>query len=461
MERKEEGKMNGLLLALILGDCACALSGISTALFFRFEGVPRMLDLAMADTLNRVVFVVAVLFSSFFVELYRVDTGTGWRDIVLRITYGVAISFVLLSSFYYLMPSVMLGRGVLVLALACFGLLQFVWHVFFRIRAKLPVFAKRILILGAGPLAERIGALISTPNSAYVLAGYVSNAGETVNVPVHAIVGSFEDIFETVKRKKADKVVVSLSERRGLFPLQEMLNCKLSGVKVVDAPSFYEEVTGKLLLENITPSWFIFSHGFRITLLLRIVKRIIDVSLSLAGLLMFLPFFPLIALLIRLDSPGPVFFGQERVGENERNFTVYKFRTMRQDAESSTGAVWAQKNDPRVTRLGRFLRKCRIDEIPQLVNVLLGEMSLVGPRPERPEFVDRLKEVVPYYSERHFVKPGVTGWAQVCYPYGASVEDALEKLRYDLYYTKNISLTLDLRVILKTVKVVLFGQGGR
>jgi sugar transferase (PEP-CTERM system associated) len=232
-------------------------------------------------------------------------------------------------------------------------------------------------------------------------------------------------------------------------------------VKVVDAPSFYEEVTGKLLLENITPSWFIFSHGFRITLLLRIVKRIIDVSLSLAGLLMFLPFFPLIALLIRLDSPGPVFFGQERVGENERNFTVYKFRTMRQDAESSTGAVWAQKNDPRVTRLGRFLRKCRIDEIPQLVNVLLGEMSLVGPRPERPEFVDRLKEVVPYYSERHFVKPGITGWAQVCYPYGASVEDALEKLRYDLYYTKNISLTLDLRVILKTIKVVLFGQGGR
>jgi sugar transferase (PEP-CTERM system associated) len=461
MDRKEEGIMTRLLLILILGDCACALSGISTAIFIRFEGVPDVLDLAMVEPLNRVVFVLAVLFSSFFVELYRVDTGTGWRDVSLRILYGVAISFFLLSSLYYLMPSVMFGRGVLVLALFVFGLLQFVWHVFFRIRANLPVFAKRVLILGAGPLAERIGSLISAPNSEYVLAGYVSRAGEAVHVPGHAIVGSFEDIFETVKSKKADKVVVSLSERRGIFPLQEMLNCKLSGVKVVDAPSFYEMVTGKLLLENITPSWFIFSNGFRITLLLRIAKRILDVSLSLAGLVLFLPFFPLIALLIRLDSPGPVFFGQERVGENERNFTVYKFRTMRQDAERSTGAVWAQKDDPRVTRLGSFLRKSRIDEVPQLVNVLMGEMSLVGPRPERPEFVAKLKEVVPYYSERHFVKPGVTGWAQVCYPYGASVEDALEKLRYDLYYTKNISLLLDLRVILKTVTVVLFRQGGR
>jgi sugar transferase (PEP-CTERM system associated) len=231
-------------------------------------------------------------------------------------------------------------------------------------------------------------------------------------------------------------------------------------VTVMDAPSFYEKVTGKLMLEDITPSWFIFSHGFRITVLSRILKRFIDVLLASAGLLVFLPFFPLMALLIKLDSPGPIFFNQERVGENEKLITVYKFRTMRQDAENSTGAVWAQKDDPRITRLGRFLRKSRIDEIPQLVNVLLGEMSLVGPRPERPEFVTKLKEVVPYYSERHFVKPGVTGWAQVCYPYGASVEDALEKLRYDLYYTKNISLALDLLVILKTVKVVL-GRRGR
>ena len=452
--------MTRLFLILILGDSACAFLGISMVIFFGFEEMPSLFDLALTEPLSRSVFILAVLFSSFFVELYRIGTGTGWKDISIRILYGVVVSFFLLSSLYYLVPSLMFGRWVLILSLVCVGVLQFIWHIIFRVRSNLPVFAKRVLILGVGPLADRIGNLISAPNSEYVLAGYVSSASETIIVPGHSIVGSSEEIFETVKRNRADKLVVSLSERRGVIPLQEMLKCKLSGIRVVDAPTFYEKVTGKLLLENITPGWFIFSHGFRSTLLLSIVKRFLDISLSLVGLLLFLPFFPLIALLIRLDSPGPIFFAQERVGESERNFTVYKFRTMRQDAEQSTGAVWAQKDDPRITRLGKFLRKSRIDEIPQLVNVLLGEMSLVGPRPERPEFVSKLKEIVPYYSERHFVKPGVTGWAQVCYPYGASVDDALEKLRYDLYYTKNISVMLDLVVIFKTIKVVL-GRGGR
>jgi len=453
--------MTRLLLTLILVDCACAFSSIAAALLLRFKGEVDVLALLLVEPLGWVVFLLAMLASSFFVELYQLSNSeTGWKDIALRISCGVFVSFFVLSSLYYLLPSVMFARSVLVLALVCFGLLQYIWHVFFRIRANLPVFAQRVLILGAGPLAERIGNLISSPNREYVLAGYVSCSGTMVNVPSDEIVGSYENIFETVKKSKADKVVVSLSERRGVFPLQEMLNCKLSGVTVMDAPSFYEKVTGKLMLEDITPSWFIFSHGFRVTLLSRILKRFIDVLLAIAGLLVFLPFFPLVAFFIKLDSPGPVFFGQERVGENERSFTVYKFRTMRQDAEKLTGAVWAQEDDPRITRLGKFLRKSRLDEIPQLVNVLLGEMSLVGPRPERPEFVSKLKEIVPYYSERHFVKPGVTGWAQVCYPYGASVEDALEKLRYDLYYTKNISLTLDLLVIFKTIKVVL-GRGGR
>jgi sugar transferase (PEP-CTERM system associated) len=229
----------------------------------------------------------------------------------------------------------------------------------------------------------------------------------------------------------------------------------------VDAPSFYEKMTGKLLLENITPSWFIFSDGFRITAHVRLVKRVSDVLFSLAGLILVLPFIPIIALAIRLDSPGPVFFRQIRVGEREKNFLLYKFRTMRQDAEKGSGAVWAQERDPRITRLGNFLRKSRIDEIPQLFNVLMGDMSLVGPRPERPEFIEKLKEVIPYYSERHFVKPGVTGWAQVRYPYGASIEDALEKLRYDLYYIKNLTISFDLMIILETVKVVLFRRGGR
>jgi sugar transferase (PEP-CTERM system associated) len=235
----------------------------------------------------------------------------------------------------------------------------------------------------------------------------------------------------------------------------------MSGIEVIDAPSFYEELTGKLLIENITPSSFFFSDGFRITHLKRLSKRIFDILCSLAGLLVSVSFFPFIAALIKLNSRGPVFFRQKRVGELEKEFTLYKFRTMREDAEKTTGAVWAEKDDPRITSIGRFLRKMRLDELPQFYNVLRGDMSFIGPRPERPEFVKRLKEIIPYYPERHFVKPGLTGWAQIRYPYGASTEDAVEKLRYDLYYIKHLSLFLDMLIMLETVKVMLFGRGAR
>jgi sugar transferase (PEP-CTERM system associated) len=235
----------------------------------------------------------------------------------------------------------------------------------------------------------------------------------------------------------------------------------LNGIQIMDAPSFFEIAQGKLMLESITPSWFIFSDGFNRTTIFSIYKRAVDIILSCIGLLITLPFFPLIALLIKLDSPGPVFFSQERVGNREKRFALYKFRTMGQDAEKGSGAVWAEKHDPRVTKLGRFFRGSRIDEIPQLINVLKGDMSFIGPRPERPEFVEKLKLVIPYYSKRHFIKPGLTGWAQVRYPYGSSVEDAFEKLRYDLFYIKNIGPFLDTLRFFETIKVVLFGLGGR
>ena len=215
------------------------------------------------------------------------------------------------------------------------------------------------------------------------------------------------------------------------------------------------------MLESITPNWLIFSQGFHRTSLFSFCKRIVDIALSVTGLVLTLPFFPLIALAIKLDSNGPVFFRQLRVGNREKQFVLYKFRSMRQDAELGSGAVWAEKNDPRVTAFGSFLRNSRIDEIPQLINVLKGNMSFVGPRPERPEFVEKLKQIIPYYSKRHFIRPGLTGWAQVRYPYGASVEDAVEKLRYDLYYVKNITPFLDTLIFFETIKVVLFGRGVR
>ncbi|MBE0596582.1 MAG: TIGR03013 family PEP-CTERM/XrtA system glycosyltransferase, partial [Desulfuromonadales bacterium] len=292
-------------------------------------------------------------------------------------------------------------------------------------------------------------------------AGFIRLEGEGGTVAAERLVGDLGTLVETARRLRVSKIVVALTERRGVLPVREVLRCRLAGIRVMDAVSFYEQVTGKLMIENINPSWFIFSDGFRLTPAMRVAKRGLDVVLALVGLVLALPLMLLTALAIKIDSPGPVLFRQVRTGEGERPFTLYKFRSMRQDAEQATGAVWAQTNDPRVTRLGRFMRKSRIDEIPQLINVIKGEMSFVGPRPERPEFVGRLTQKIPYYSNRHYVKPGVTGWAQIRYPYGASEEDALEKLRYDLYYTKNYSLGLDLAIIASTFRVVLFGRGGR
>lgn len=449
------------IILIVIADVISALLAIPAAFLVRNRYFPSGSDMLGLGAAKIVLFMLVVMLVSFLVEIYKNHHDMRTREIAVRIIVSLGFSLVVLSSLYYSIPAVMYGRGILVLALLIFGSMQFICHFGYRLCVKFSGFARKILILGVGPLAEHVGEIIPATDDNYILSGYVKCADEQPHVPEGTILGNMDGLFETVKREKADKIVVSLSERRGIFPLRDVMACKLSGIEVVDAPSFYEQVTGKLLLESITPSWFIFSEGFKITTLRRITKRIMDVACATLGLAMTLPLFPFIALAIKIDSSGPIFFRQLRLGEKEKIFQLYKFRTMRVDAETGTGAVWAQKNDPRVTRLGAFLRKSRIDELPQLFNVLRGDMSFVGPRPERPEFVEKLKEVIPYYSERHIVKPGVTGWAQVSYPYGASVEDALEKLRYDLYYIKKTSLVFDLVIILETLKVVLFRRGGR
>jgi sugar transferase (PEP-CTERM system associated) len=454
-------EMNRRIILLMANDIVLAVFSIPAAFLFRYQRFPVYDDMSDLGGVKYLLFVGILILVSFFTEIYRYSRESSNMAISARIIMCLTISSLILSTLYYSAPFFMFGRGVLAIALVFFSLFQFLFHASYRVCGKFKRFAKRILILGTGPLAGQMGEIIPVTDGNYVLSGYVNCSNEPVHVPAGEIVESKGELYETVMRENASKIVVSLSERRGVLPLQEIMACKLSGIEVVDAPSFYETMTGKLLLENITPGWFIFSEGFRITALIRLIKRFTDLVFSALGLSLLLPFFPLIALAIKLDSPGPIFFRQLRVGEREKNFLLYKFRTMRDDAENGTGAVWAQEKDPRVTRVGNFFRKSRIDEIPQLFNVLMGDMSLVGPRPERPEFIDKLKKVIPYYSERHFVKPGVTGWAQVRYPYGASVEDALEKLRYDLYYIKNLSITFDLMIILETVNVVLFRRGGR
>ncbi|MDY0269704.1 TIGR03013 family XrtA/PEP-CTERM system glycosyltransferase [Trichloromonas sp.] len=453
--------MRKLTYIILLVDLLLAALALMVGHLLRFEGVCNLGVIAGPGGSRLLIFSLLAVFSAYFCEMYRWEKSLGRLDLAARTAVSILMAFFVLSAVYYIAPQAMVGRGVLSFSLLVFGVMQFFAHLVFLALMELPALARRVLIIGVGPLAATVERVMGEHPGRQVCIGFVKPTTEQCTVDEKRIVGEVEEIVELVERERADLLVVALTERRGGLPVRELLRCKLNGVEIVDALSFYEATTGKLLIENIQPSWFLYSEGFRITTFLRFYKRGFDIFLSLLGILLVLPLWPLVALLVKIDSPGPVFFRQVRVGEKEKDFTVYKFRTMRQDAEKETGAVWATQNDPRVTRLGKFLRKSRIDELPQLYNVLKGDMSFVGPRPERPEFVERLNQKIPYYGKRHCMKPGVTGWAQVCYPYGASDEDALEKLRYDLYYIKNYSIWLDFLIILETVKVVAFGRGGR
>jgi sugar transferase (PEP-CTERM system associated) len=306
-------------------------------------------------------------------------------------------------------------------------------------------------IKGRGDISYDIRLLIGQENGDY-------SRRELQGIPIRY---GFEDLFDLAEIEQASSIIVALDQKRGVMPYKELLNCKVKGIAIIDGESFYERITGKVLVEKINPSWLIFSDGFVKSPAAKFIKRLVGFVLSLVMLVLLSPLLAIVAIAIKLDSKGPMLFSQERVGEDGKTFKVYKFRSMREDAEAVSGPVWAEEDDPRITRVGRIIRKLRIDELPQLWNVLKGDMSIVGPRPERPFFVEKLKTKIPYYKERFAVKPGVTGWAQVKYAYGATEEDALEKLKYDLYYIKNMSLFMDLMVIFHTVKIVLLGRGSR
>lgn len=453
--------MKRFLVLLVILDAFAAVSALVAGYWLRFGSLVGMEEIFEVGGIRLVVFVLVVIGAFYFCELYSRELLPEKLEIAARISVALMVAFFILSAVYFIIPQVMIGRGYIALSLLIAGAAQFVFHELYRQLLTLPRFSKRVLIFGVGPLAEKIRGAMSLCSNNYGFAGYARPDQDVVTVSEEEILGDAPQLEALVRAHRIQKLIVAVTERRGVLPVGPLLRCKLGGVDVMDAPTFYEQVCGKLLVENIQPSWFIYSDGFCVTPFLRFQKRFLDLIFSLTGLLLSFPLWPVVALLVRLDSPGPVFFKQPRVGENNRLFNVLKFRTMRNDAEKDTGAVWAVKNDPRVTRVGNFLRKSRLDEIPQLLNVLKGDMSFIGPRPERPEFVNQLEQKIPYFSKRHFMKPGVTGWAQVCYPYGASDEDALEKLRYDLYYIKNYSLWLDFLIVLETVKVVLFWKGGR
>jgi sugar transferase (PEP-CTERM system associated) len=319
----------------------------------------------------------------------------------------------------------------------------------------------RVLVLGTGQVGRLIAGLEPTSARPFRIIGFLDDdPGAADMVPEgHALLGKIQDLDVLVEETRPDIVVIAQIDRRGCFPAKALLACRLRGIRVEDWPTFYEKAEGKILVTAVRPSWLIFSDGFVKTPRTEIIKRLFDITMSLAGLLLSSPLMVLAAVAVKLESPGPILYRQPRLGQNGCVFILNKFRSMREDAEKETGPVWTTRRDPRITRVGSFLRRTRLDELPQLFNVLVGHMSFIGPRPERPEFVAELQKQIPYYMERLAVKPGITGWAQVKYQYGSSVEDALEKLQYDLYYIKNLSLFLDLLIVLNTVQVVLFARG--
>ena len=287
-----------------------------------------------------------------------------------------------------------------------------------------------------------------------------SEAGPFTEVLSPPVIGDFSQIASICSKTRVDRIVVALDERRGKLPVEQLLFCRLKGIRVEEGAAFSEHLCGRLSVEDIYPSALIFSDGFKRSLIIRNLKRGIDIFCSLAGLFLLSPLSFAIGAAIKLESAGPVLYRQERIGEDGVPFHILKFRSMRVDAEKD-GPVWASANDERITRVGRVIRKLRCDEIPQMINVLRGEMSFVGPRPERPFFVQRLQKEIPFYFHRHTVKPGITGWAQICHPYAASREEAMQKLKYDLYYIKHMTPFMDIKILFKTVKVVLFGNGAR
>lgn len=326
-------------------------------------------------------------------------------------------------------------------------------------------FGERVIVLGSSQEALILSRMIQdNPMAGFELLGLVEEEGQEppeMRESDPPLLGTLECLHTKCREEGISRVVVSLKERRGNFPVDALLRCRMDGVIIEEREAMYERLTGKLAVESMRPSYLIYGRGFAKDPLTMALKRVLDILASGIGLILSLPICILTVIAIKLSSRGPIFFTQERVGEDGETFRLIKFRTMRPDAEAKSGPVWAKKNDDRVTGIGKFLRLTRIDEIPQFLNILGGQMSFVGPRPERRHFVDQLQQDVPFYPLRHTVKPGLTGWAQVCHPYGASIEDAQEKLRYDLYYIKNMSLLFDVRIMLRTVGVIMRGQGAR
>jgi sugar transferase (PEP-CTERM system associated) len=415
--------------------------------------------------LSKTVLIAAVVQAClYYSDLYELRLLAERRELFVRILNALASASLILAGIYYWFPAAIIGRGVFMIAAMLVMSLVIGWRIAFVWMSRRMRPRERLLLVGTNAAAVDLAREMFSRRDALgvEIVGFIDPDPARVGAPVlnPGVIGTLEDIPSIVRARRIDRVVVSLSDARGKLPMDKLLELRMDGVNFDHLASVYEEYTGKIAVENLRPSWLVFSEGFRKTRRLLAAKRLLDISVAALGLLLVLPLMALIALLVRFTSSGPVVYHQRRVGYYGRIFTVHKFRSMRHDAEAATGPVWASKHgDPRVTPVGRILRKTRLDELPQLWNIIIGDMSLVGPRPERPEFVSELTTQIPFYGQRHIVRPGLTGWAQVRYTYGATTEDALQKLQFDLFYIKNLAIALDLYILFETVKTVLLRKG--
>jgi sugar transferase (PEP-CTERM system associated) len=449
---------------LWLAEVLVLVVAVMVAAWIRFHGdTESHVNFAEQAPLRALLVALCITGAMAAFGLYQVHVRHNRIDFMLRVILSFVLGGVALVVLYYLIPQTYIGRGVLAMSLAM-GLVGVVALRMLSARLfHVDALRQRILVLGAGKNAELINSRMrrQSDRRSFVVVGFVPVPGQPVLVDeaLHALPEG--SLFELAERLNIDELVIAPDERRGGLPMEEMLNCVQHGISVIDLSTFFEREAGMVQLNVVDPSWLVFSGGFDYSTPRRLSKRFFDLVAAGALLLLAWPVMLLVALAVWAESGGPVLYRQTRVGERGQNFELTKFRSMRVDAEKDGVAQWASKDDDRSTRVGRFIRLTRLDELPQLFAVLRGDMSFVGPRPERPHFVNLLNDEIRYYGVRHCVKPGLTGWAQLRYPYGASVRDAEEKLKFDLFYVKNHGLVFDLMILLQTVEVVLFGRGAR
>jgi sugar transferase (PEP-CTERM system associated) len=463
MSRTQALHFTSRLVTLIACETALIVLGVLAAAYLRLGS--EALALLGENGLPKALLIAGVAQAClYYADLYDLRMLSDRRELFIRIVNALAFASLILATVYFWFPTLVIGRGVFMIAAIFVITLVIGWRIAFewishRVRPR-----ERLLLVGTNAAAVDLAREMFERRHALgvEIVGFIDPDPARIGEPLlnPGIIGTIDDIPEIVRTRGVHRVVVSLVDARGKLPMDKLLELRLNGVNFDHLASVYEEYTGKIAVENLRPSWLIFNDGFHKNRVLTASKRALDVMLAGIAVIVAAPLMALVALAVKLTSHGPALYDQQRVGQHGRLFTIYKFRSMRHNAEAVTGPVWASKGgDSRVTPIGLWLRRARLDELPQLWNVLIGDMSLVGPRPERPEFVQDLTTQIPFYGQRHIVRPGITGWAQVCYTYGATTEDALQKLQFDLFYIKNLSIALDLYVLLTTIKTVVLRRG--